>query len=51
VGALVGPLTDLGHAGINIHAVDVIALSGRYGAYIWVDEKDVASAAAVLKAK
>jgi hypothetical protein len=40
LGALVGTVEKIASAGINVHAVDAIALSGRYGAYIWVEDKD-----------
>lgn len=48
-GALVDTLDRIASSGLNIHALDAIALGGRYGAYLWVDEKDVEKFSQILK--
>lgn len=50
-GAMVKPLKALAEAGINIGALDGIAVGGRYGSFIWVDPSDVDKAAKALGAK
>lgn len=49
-GALCNVLDSLEKAGINIHVFDAMGFSGRLGAYIWVDPKDVEAAGKALKA-
>jgi predicted amino acid-binding ACT domain protein len=50
VGALCNVLDVLEKAQININVLDAIGFSGRFGAYIWVDPKDVKAAQKALKA-
>jgi ACT domain-containing protein len=50
VGALSDTLDRVAQEGINLHAVDAIALDGKYVAYVWTEEKDVERLAKVLKA-
>jgi hypothetical protein len=49
VGALCHALDLLDKAKININVLDAMGFSGRFGAYIWVDPKDVKTAAKALK--
>jgi hypothetical protein len=49
VGALCHALDLLDKARININVLDAIGFSGRFGAYIWVDPKDVKTASKALK--
>ena len=49
-GALVETLDRISSEGINLHAVDAIAVGGRFGCYVWAEEKDVEKLAKVLKA-
>jgi hypothetical protein len=50
-GALVGHLTKLGEAKINVTATTaLVAGAGRFGAILWVKPRDVRRAAAVLGA-
>ena len=49
VGALSDTLDRVAQEGINLHAVDAIALGGKYAAYVWTDEKEVERLAKVLK--
>ncbi len=48
VGALAGMLEKLAAKGINVHAVQAVAVGGKYGALIEVAAKDVRKAAAAL---
>jgi hypothetical protein len=50
VGALCKFLDILAEARINIHVLDAMGFTGRMGAYIWVDPKDVDAAAKALRA-
>lgn len=51
-GVLLPILQTLGDAGIGITAIDAISAGkNRYGAIFWVQPKDVAKAAQLLKAK
>lgn len=49
-GALIKTLEALSKAGINIHAIDAVAVGGRYGSFIWVDASNVEKAAEALGA-
>lgn len=49
-GALNTTLKALADAGVNIHAVDAIAVGGRFGSFIWVEPGDVARAGKALGA-
>lgn len=49
-GAAADLLTRVGSAGINVTALDAIAVDGRYGALFWVADDDVARAVEVLGA-
>lgn len=49
-GALCGVLDGLEKAGINVQVLDAIGFGGRFGAYVWVDPKDVDGAGRVLNA-
>ncbi len=50
-GALIKTLEGLANAGVNIHAIDAIAVGGRFGSFIWVDPSNVKKAAKALGAK
>jgi hypothetical protein len=50
VGALQETLDRAASEGINLHAVDALALEGRFAAYIWPQEKDTEKLGKVLKA-
>jgi len=50
-GALVKSLEVLAQAGINIMAIDAIAVSGNFGSFLHVAPDDVDKAAAALGAK
>lgn len=50
-GALLKTLEAVAKAGINIVAMDGIAVAGKYGAFIWVMPADVEAVAKVLGAK
>lgn len=50
-GALNSNLDALAKAGVNIIAIDAIAVSGKYGSFIWVNPADVDRAAKALGAK
>jgi len=51
-GALADNLKVLAEAGINVVAVDGLSAgSGRWGAIVWVADKDVRRAGSVLRAK
>ena len=47
-GALLKELESVAKARINIHAVDAIAVGGRFGSFIWVSASDVKRAAKAL---
>lgn len=47
-GVLVKTLEALAEAGVNIVAIDAIAVGGRYGSFIWVNPADVEKAAKAL---
>jgi len=49
VGALSDTLDRVAQEGINLHAVDAMALAGKYAAYVWAEEKDVERLAKILK--
>jgi ACT domain-containing protein len=49
VGALSDTLDRVAQEGINLQAVDAIALKGQYAAYVWAEEKDIERLARVLK--
>jgi len=49
VGSLCKVLDVLEAAGVNIDTIDGMGFSGRFGAYIWLDPKDVEKAAKALK--
>jgi hypothetical protein len=51
-GALADNLKVLAEAGINVVAIDGLSAgSGRWGAIVWVSDKDVRRAGSVLRAK
>ena len=47
-GALIESLERLVEAGINIHAIDAIAVGAVFGSFIWVDASEVDRAAVAL---
>jgi hypothetical protein len=49
VGALCKVLDILESTRINIKVLDAMGFSGRFGAYIWVDPKDIEAAGKALK--
>jgi prephenate dehydratase len=49
VGALLDTLERVASEGVNLHALDALALEGRFAAYIWAQEKDVEKLGKVLK--
>jgi hypothetical protein len=49
VGALLDALERVAREGVNLHAVDALALGGRFAAYIWAQEKDVEKLGKALK--
>ncbi len=49
VGALLDTLEHVASEGINLHAVDALALEGRFAAYLWAQDKDVEKLGKVLK--
>jgi len=51
LGALSDTLDRVAQEGINLHAVDAIALGGKFAAYVWTEEKDVERLAKILKTK
>lgn len=51
IGAIGDLLERLGAAGINVTAIDAVAVDSRYGAIFWVAAKDVKKAAALLGAQ
>lgn len=51
IGAVGDLLERLGAAGINVTAIDAVAVDARYGAIFWVAAKDVKKAAAILGAQ
>lgn len=50
-GVLLKSLEALAQANVNMKALIVIAVSGKFGSIIWVDAMDVEKAAQVLEAK
>lgn len=50
VGAVAEVLDRLGAAKINVTAIDAVSVEGRYGAIVWVAQKDVKKTAALLGA-
>ncbi|MBI3006074.1 MAG: hypothetical protein HYY49_11770 [Ignavibacteriales bacterium] len=50
-GALLGPLEALAKAGVNIVAIDAVAVGGKFGSFVWVKPEDVDRAAKALGAK
>ena len=50
-GALVKGLEATAHAGINLNAMAVVAVGGKYGGILWVKAEDVEKTAEVLDAK
>ena len=50
-GALMKNLLAIANANINIKAIHGIAVSGKYGSLLWVDDADVANAAKALGVK
>jgi len=51
VGALCKTLDQVKSAGINIHAMDAVAIGGKFGAYIWGEEKNADQLAKAIGAK
>lgn len=49
-GALTGTLDAVAKAGVNIVATEAAAVSGRFGAFLWVTPDDVEKTAEVLGA-
>jgi len=47
-GAMIKSLQRLADSGVNIHAVDAIAVKGRYASFLWVQREDVEKAAEAL---
>ena len=39
-GALVETLEEIATAGVNLHAVQAVAVHGNFGCFIWADQKD-----------
>lgn len=50
-GALLKSLQALADAGVNIQAIDAIAVGGRFGSFIWTSASDVQKATDALGAK
>jgi hypothetical protein len=50
-GALVASLEAITQAGVNIVAIEAAAVSGRFGAFVWVAPEDVERTTQALKAK
>src|SRR2546422_2905919 len=50
-GAMLSTLEALANAGINIRAIDAIAVAGQFGSFIWVHAADEKKAAAALGLK
>lgn len=48
-GALVELLNQIAGQGINLHALDAVAVGGQFGCYIWAEQKDVESVGKILK--
>lgn len=48
-GVLNESLDALANAGVNINAIDAIAVGGQFGSYIWVDAADIEKAARALR--
>ncbi|MBI2890952.1 MAG: hypothetical protein HYY13_09240 [Nitrospirae bacterium] len=51
VGALVKTLEAAEQGGVNIHAVDAIAVGGKFGSYIWAESGKESDLGKVLGAK
>lgn len=47
-GALIKSLQALADKNVNIHALDALAVGGRFGSFIWVNPADVEKAARAL---
>lgn len=50
-GALNKSLEALAKAGVNIIAIDAIAVGGKFGSFVWVSPKSVGRAARALRAR
>ena len=50
-GALLKTLEALAGAGVNIRAIDAIAVDGHFGSFVWVNAADVPKAAKALSLK
>jgi len=50
-GALVKTMDALAGAGVNVIAMNAVAVSGKFGSFIWVADADVAKTAAALGRK
>ena len=50
-GALIQPLEALARVGLNIRAIDAIAVGENYGSILWVDSTNLEKAAQALGAK
>ncbi len=50
-GALLKRLESVANSGVNIDAIDAVAVGGRYGSFVWVKAADVDRAARALGAK
>ncbi|MBI4428746.1 MAG: hypothetical protein HY562_06470 [Ignavibacteriales bacterium] len=50
-GALLGVLEAIARAGVNIIAIDAVAVSGKFGSFVWVKPEDVERAAKALGAR
>lgn len=51
LGALSKYLEALANSGVNIHAIDAIAISGEFGSFVWVAAADVSKASTALGLK
>ncbi|MFH0988958.1 MAG: hypothetical protein V1799_02970 [bacterium] len=50
-GALVASLDAIAKAGVNIAAIEAVAVGGRFGTFLWVAQADIDKTAQVLRAK
>lgn len=49
VGVLAETLSRVSSEGINLHAVDAMALEGRFSCYVWAEDRDVEVLGRLLK--
>lgn len=50
-GALLGTLEAMANVGVNIIAIDAVAVGGKFGSFVWVKPEDVERATKALGAK